>query len=77
LIGIVIENNATGIKTMAAILQFEPRTKNHSDKLPPDHSAQILMYTGVRFERIDFEAVRHNQLRDSVSETASPARLAN
>jgi hypothetical protein len=43
---------------MAVILQFQTTSKPDRPHLEPGHSATILMYTGVRMERIDFEAQR-------------------
>jgi hypothetical protein len=58
---------------MAAILQFEKHNK--ADKpavqFEAGQSAKILMFTGVRFERIDFAA-----LKDTLHLNA-PARAAN
>jgi hypothetical protein len=54
---------------MAAILQFQKQTKAERPVFEPGHSATILIYTGVRVERIDFEALRQ--------EAREPARVAN
>jgi hypothetical protein len=43
---------------MAVILQFQTISKPDRPQYEPGHSATILMYTGVRIERIDFEAQR-------------------
>jgi hypothetical protein len=43
---------------MAVILQFQFTSKPDRPHYEPGHSATILMYTGVRIERIDFEAQR-------------------
>jgi hypothetical protein len=59
---------------MAAILQFQNRDKAERPPLAPGHSAQILMYTGVRFERIDFDALKNNITEQHLSELT---RLAN
>jgi hypothetical protein len=76
LIGTQTTNQATGTHTMAAILQFEQRTRPSLAPLPADHTAQILMYTGVRFERIDFDALK-NAVTLGDSRSQEPARLAN
>lgn len=59
---------------MAAILQFQNQTKAEKPAFAPGHTATILLYTGVRFERIDFDALK-NQTTDQLH--AEPARLAN
>jgi hypothetical protein len=43
---------------MAAILQFQHISKPERPQFDAGHTATILMYTGVRIERIDFEAQR-------------------
>jgi cytoplasmic iron level regulating protein YaaA (DUF328/UPF0246 family) len=59
---------------MAAILQFQNRNKAEKPALAPGHTATILLYTGVRFERIDFDALKNNQVEQLHTE---PARIAN
>jgi hypothetical protein len=59
---------------MAAILQFQNRNKAEKPAHAPGHTAKILLYTGVRFERIDFEALRTSE---SEQLHAEPARIAN
>jgi hypothetical protein len=59
---------------MAAILQFQNRDKAEKPNLAEGHTAQILMYTGVRFERIDFAALKNNMSEQHLSELT---RLAN
>jgi hypothetical protein len=57
---------------MAAILQFEKHNKLEKSVISFEagHSAKILLFTGVRFERIDFEAVKDLQV-------AAQQRVAN
>ena len=62
---------------MAAILQFQLRSKAEKPELAPGHSATILMYTGVRFERIDFDALKGGQQMQTELLCNAPARLAN
>lgn len=58
---------------MAAILQFQPISKPERLQFDAGHTATILMYTGVRIERIDFEAQREKaRLAES-----SLTRIAN
>jgi hypothetical protein len=64
-----MHSTETGTLTMAAILQFEKPTKTERTAFEPGHSATILIYTGVRMERIDFEALREK--------AREPARVAN
>lgn len=59
---------------MAAILQFQNRNKAEKPVLAPGHTATILLYTGVRFERIDFEALKSSEAEQVHIE---PARIAN
>jgi hypothetical protein len=42
---------------MAAILQFQKKQDGEKQAFTAGHSATILIYTGVRFERIDFAAL--------------------
>ncbi len=56
---------------MAAILQFQNRNKAERPAFEPGHTATILIYTGVRFERIDFDALKNNEALEQ------PARRAN
>jgi hypothetical protein len=58
---------------MAAILQFQQRSTTEKPVFEPGHSATILIYNGVRVERIDFEALRE-QSRSVIDE---PTRIAN
>ncbi len=58
---------------MAAILQFQNRNKAEKPTLAPGHTATILLYTGVRFERIDFDALKSQ----TQVHLAEPTRLAN
>jgi hypothetical protein len=64
-----------GNHTMAAILQFQQRSKAEKPEFAPGHSATILMYTGVRFERIDFESLKHQGEHDV--DMPAPTRRAN
>jgi hypothetical protein len=61
---------------MAAILQFEKHRKllKAAAALTPGHSAKILLFNGVRFERIDFDALKaqHDAMQMTV-----PTRIAN
>jgi hypothetical protein len=58
---------------MAAILQFQQRSTSERPVFEPGHSATILIYNGVRIERIDFEA-----LRDTARAVlGGPTRIAN
>jgi cytoplasmic iron level regulating protein YaaA (DUF328/UPF0246 family) len=66
-------NTDIGNQNMAAILQFQHRDKTEKPHFEPGHSATILMYTGVRFERIDFEALRDTTRHN----LESPVRIAN
>jgi hypothetical protein len=61
---------------MAAILQLEDHRKHVRAQaaLAAGHSATILMFTGVRFERIDFDALKH--AHDAMQMTV-PTRIAN
>jgi hypothetical protein len=56
---------------MAAILQFQNRNKVEQPNFAPGHTATILIYTGVRFERIDFDALK------TIEALEQPARRAN
>jgi hypothetical protein len=64
----------SGINIMAAILQFQNRNKAERPTLAFGHTATILIYTGVRFERIDFEALK---TRDVEQHHDEPTRIAN
>jgi hypothetical protein len=64
-------------KNMAAILQFEKKVRPDMQDLPSGHTATILLYTGVRFERIDFAAIRESSLAELAHGTLGPARRAN
>jgi cytoplasmic iron level regulating protein YaaA (DUF328/UPF0246 family) len=59
---------------MAAILQFQHSNKADKPDFAPGHTATILLYTGVRFERIDFEALKAQSTQQHLAE---PVRLAN
>jgi hypothetical protein len=58
---------------MAAILQFQQRSITEMPALEPGHTATILIYNGVRVERIDFEALREK----ARIERDTPTRIAN
>ena len=60
---------------MAAILQFQRKQDAEQRVFAVGHTAEILIYTGVRFERIDFDALRHGDAAAPL--TTQPARLAN
>ncbi len=62
---------------MAAILQFQHRSKTDKPALAAGHTATILMYTGVRFERIDFDALKSVDNLDEHILPAATARFAN
>ncbi len=62
---------------MAAILQFQQREKAEKPRFEVGHSAVILLYTGVRFERIDFEALRSESPGAQHTLPAASARFAN
>ena len=62
---------------MAAILQFQNRKKSDRPSFAAGHSALILMYTGVRFERIDFEALKSLETSEHNDAPAAAARFAN
>jgi hypothetical protein len=62
---------------MAAILQFQNRKKLERPVFEEGHSALILMYTGVRFERIDFEALKSGEPAILENQPATAARFAN
>ena len=62
---------------MAAILQFQNRKKSERLTFAAGHSALILMYTGVRFERIDFEALKSEPNAILENPLAATARFAN
>lgn len=62
---------------MAAILQFQNRKKSERPVFEAGHSALILMYTGVRFERIDFEALKSETNSTLDNQLAATARFAN
>jgi cytoplasmic iron level regulating protein YaaA (DUF328/UPF0246 family) len=62
---------------MAAILQFQNRKKSERPVFVAGHSALILMYTGVRFERIDFEALKSEANSILENQTVATARFAN
>lgn len=59
---------------MAAILQFQNSNKSEKLVFAPGHTATILLYTGVRFERIDFEALKTQTTEHQLVE---PTRIAN
>jgi hypothetical protein len=61
---------------MAAILQFQHRKKSEPTSFDAGHSALILLYTGVRFERIDFEALRSEAHAERKTIPAATARFA-
>jgi cytoplasmic iron level regulating protein YaaA (DUF328/UPF0246 family) len=67
----------TGIKIMAAILQFQNRKKSERPSFEAGHTALILMYTGVRFERIDFEALKSKSNSTLEDQQTATARFAN
>jgi hypothetical protein len=58
---------------MAAILQFQQRSTTEKPVFEPGHTATILIYNGVRIERIDFEALKEKS-RIALEE---PTRIAN
>ena len=58
---------------MAAILQFQKRSTSEMPAFQPGHTATILIYNGVRIERIDFEALR-DKARAGLE---APTRIAN
>ena len=58
---------------MAAILQFQKRSTSEMPTFEPGHTATILIYNGVRIERIDFEALR-DKARAGLE---GPTRIAN
>ncbi len=58
---------------MAAILQFQKRSITEKSLWEPGHTATILIYNGVRVERIDFDDLRNKA--DLALD--SPARIAN
>jgi hypothetical protein len=58
---------------MAAILQFQQRSTTEKPVFESGHTATILIYNGVRVERIDFEALREK----SRSAMDGPTRIAN
>ena len=58
---------------MAAILQFQKRSTFETPAFEPGHSATIIIFNGVRVERIDFEALREK----SRMEMDGPTRIAN
>lgn len=60
---------------MAAILQFQRKQDAEQRVFAVGHTAEILIYTGVRFERIDFDALRNDDANINMNST--PARLAN
>jgi hypothetical protein len=62
---------------MAAILQFHKKQPGENQDFAPGHSATILLYTGVRFERIDFDALKHREDETAARQDAVPTRLAN
>lgn len=62
---------------MAAILQFQNRKKAERPRFEAGHSALILMYTGVRFERIDFEALKSEANSIQKNQPTATARFAN
>jgi hypothetical protein len=62
---------------MAALLQFEPRLKANMPDLAKGHTAKILMFTGVRFERIDFAALKHSETTKEQSNANERTRIAN
>jgi hypothetical protein len=62
---------------MAAILQFQHREKSHVKDLVAGHTATILLFTGVRFERIDFAALNTAPDDNQLLSKASPKRRAN
>jgi hypothetical protein len=42
---------------MAAILQFQLRKSDIKREFAPDHSATIIIYNGVRIERLDDQQI--------------------
>jgi hypothetical protein len=62
---------------MAAILQFDKKQRADKLDLPSGHTATILLYTGVRFERIDFAAIREDAANTLLQSDMGPARRAN
>jgi hypothetical protein len=65
-------STVTGIGRMAVVLQFEKRVVSERQNLPADHSATILIFNGVRFERLESESET-----DQSPERSVPARRAN
>jgi hypothetical protein len=61
---------------MAALLQFQNRKKSERTSFEAGHTALILMYTGVRFERIDFEALK-SDVNTNLNDVPATARFAN
>jgi hypothetical protein len=62
---------------MAAILQFQHREKSSVTALVEGHTATILLFTGVRFERIDFAALNTTHEPSPQQAEATPTRRAN
>lgn len=62
---------------MAAILQFQNRKKSERQSFHAGHTALILMFTGVRFERIDFEALKSEASLTLEDKQTATARFAN
>jgi hypothetical protein len=63
--------------TMAALLQFQRREKSTVFDLNEGHTATILLFTGVRFERIDFAALNDASETNQLQTKATPTRRAN
>jgi hypothetical protein len=60
---------------MAVILQFIKR-EAAQPALPEGHSAQILIYNGVRFERLDGDSATPTPVAADITHTGQ-TRLAN
>jgi hypothetical protein len=61
---------------MAAILQYQNRNKAEKPHFEVGHTAIILLYTGVRFERIDFAALKAEANSEAHNLPAITARFA-
>lgn len=66
-------NQGYGNIIMAAILQFQKRSTSERPVFELGHSATILIFNGVRIERIDFEAMREK----ARAAAEAPTRIAN
>lgn len=43
-------------QTMSSVLEFAPRPRDKRDSAASSVAAEIIIFPGVRFERIDFDA---------------------